>query len=446
MQPIEVSVPPQWLGLSASEIRRHVAETLDSIVRERATIDDPEVGPVRIERAGQRKMISERRDPAKLLMAADLASVLPDAVLASRTPAKGGQNHRAFVKLVAPVEVGGTQLAAVFTLVERNDGTAYYNAVALEDQKQEAPTEAGASTPGPVRDSTTEAEGDPLLTGVARLSRHKLTHVKQDTVSKAIDPTTGEPLVVYHATKSDFSVFDTAKSSTPGMWFTENRAEIEGLWVAGLLCRCSCPSSLLVVWPPLPARGARAPPLRIRSSATRQSLNSFNKRGLMASMTRSLLATVVMALRFGLQSVLSKSNPPRATTANSRQTMRGSPTAAPTLLLPCPAKTRSVDGKQMDVYVESDHSGVRGSGRRLFLDASYGDPGKSMGSVIYAALFQFALNNNMVFIGDPSSLSDAALLRRTEHMLSAAIKQGTTRMMEPHLRQMEPANKSVTHG
>jgi hypothetical protein len=80
------------------------------------------------------------------------------------------------------------------------------------------------------------------------------------------------------------------------------------------------------------------------------------------------------------------------------------------------------------------------------LDASYGDPGKSMGSVIYAALFQFALNNNMVFIGDPSSLSDAALLRRTEHMLSAAIKQGTTRMMEPHLRQMEPANKSVTHG
>jgi hypothetical protein len=34
---------------------------------------------------------------------------------------------------------------------------------------------------------------------------------------------------------------------------------------------------------------------------------------------------------------------------------------------------RSVDGKQMDVYVESDHSGVRGSGRRLFLDASYGD-------------------------------------------------------------------------
>jgi hypothetical protein len=239
MQPIEVNVPPQWLGLSASEIRRHVAETLDSIVRERATIDDPEVGPVRIERAGQRKMISERRDPAKLLMAADLASVLPDAVLASRTPAKGGQNHRAFVKLVAPVEVGGTQLAAVFTLVERNDGTAYYNAVALEDQKQEAPTEAGASTPGPVRDSTTEAEGDPLLTGVARLSRHKLTHVKQDTVSKAIDPTTGEPLVVYHATKSDFSVFDTAKSSTPGMWFTENRAEIEGLSVAGLLCRCS---------------------------------------------------------------------------------------------------------------------------------------------------------------------------------------------------------------
>jgi hypothetical protein len=171
MQPIKVNIPPQWRGLSASELRRRVAEVLDSLVRERATIDHPEVGTVRIERAGQRKTISEGRDPAKLLMAADLASVLPDAVLASRTPAKGGQNHRAFVKLVAPVEVGGTRLAAVFTLVERNDGTAYYNAVALEDQKQEAPTEAGASTPGPVRDSTAEAEGDPLLTGVALTSR-----------------------------------------------------------------------------------------------------------------------------------------------------------------------------------------------------------------------------------------------------------------------------------
>ena len=54
-------------------------------------------------------------------------------MLASRTQAEGGQNYRAFVKLVAPVEVGGTRLAAVFTLVERIDGTAYYNAVALED-------------------------------------------------------------------------------------------------------------------------------------------------------------------------------------------------------------------------------------------------------------------------------------------------------------------------
>ncbi len=89
------------------------------------------------------------------------------------------------------------------------------------------------------------------------------------------------------------------------------------------------------------------------------------------------------------------------------------------------------DGQPIYVYVETN-------GNRLYIDASQGESGASRGSAIYASLFQFALNTNKVFIGDPNGLSIEALLRRTEHMLSAAIKHGTTRMMAPHPRQVNP--------
>jgi hypothetical protein len=93
---------------------------------------------------------------------------------------------------------------------------------------------------------------------------------------------------------------------------------------------------------------------------------------------------------------------------------------------------RTKDGRPMFVYVEV------GGENRMYVDASPGRSGASMGSAVYAALFQYALNDGKVLIGDPNGLSPEALLRRTEHMLSAALKHGTTRMMAPHPRQVDP--------
>lgn len=59
------------------------------------------------------------------------------------------------------------------------------------------------------------------------------------------------------------------------------------------------------------------------------------------------------------------------------------------------------------------------------------------GSVIYSAVADYAFNNGLTFIGDPEGLSDIALRRRTDAMLSSALKHGTTRHLAPHERQIE---------
>lgn len=96
------------------------------------------------------------------------------------------------------------------------------------------------------------------------------------------------------------------------------------------------------------------------------------------------------------------------------------------------------DGGDATVYIE------HGEQRRIVLDASNLKAGKAKGSALYMALFNYALNTDRIFIGDPSGLTDVALLRRTELMAAAAIKYRTTRMMAPHPRQIRPDVKWAT--
>ena len=50
---------------------------------------------------------------------------------------------------------------------------------------------------------------------------------------------------------------------------------------------------------------------------------------------------------------------------------------------------------------------------------------------------EYAFNSAKTFIGDPAGLSDIALRRRTDAMLSSALKHGTTDHLAPHPRQIE---------
>lgn len=61
----------------------------------------------------------------------------------------------------------------------------------------------------------------------------------------------------------------------------------------------------------------------------------------------------------------------------------------------------------------------------------------SGGAQIYNIAETYAHNTGKMFIGDPAGLSDEALRRRTELMLSSALKFGTTEHLAPHPRQVE---------
>ncbi|WP_196300837.1 hypothetical protein, partial [Streptococcus pneumoniae] len=60
---------------------------------------------------------------------------------------------------------------------------------------------------------------------------------------------------------------------------------------------------------------------------------------------------------------------------------------------------------------------------------------ESKGSAVYAAVANYAANNDLTVRPDPDGLSDAAMIRRTEHMLSAALKFGPKMPMSPDIIQ-----------
>lgn len=72
----------------------------------------------------------------------------------------------------------------------------------------------------------------------------------------------------------------------------------------------------------------------------------------------------------------------------------------------------------------------------VWIDASRLKSGVSRGSSLYNIAATYAHNNGKVFIGDPNGLSAAAVYRRTEAMLSSALKYGTTRHLHPDKRQI----------
>jgi hypothetical protein len=81
------------------------------------------------------------------------------------------------------------------------------------------------------------------------------------------------------------------------------------------------------------------------------------------------------------------------------------------------------DGLTADVYQSKDGY--------LHINAADLRSGQSRGSALYHLVATFAFNNGLVFRADPLGLSEDAQIRRTENMLSSALKFGTTRHLEP---------------
>jgi hypothetical protein len=90
-----------------------------------------------------------------------------------------------------------------------------------------------------------------------------------------------------------------------------------------------------------------------------------------------------------------------------------------------------------DMPGENRESIPAGTGE-VYIDVS-NLPEGGFGSAVYNIAATLAHNTDRILIGDPSGLSDVAMRRRTENMLSSALKFGTTRHLAPHPRQMAGA-------
>ena len=86
--------------------------------------------------------------------------------------------------------------------------------------------------------------------------------------------------------------------------------------------------------------------------------------------------------------------------------------------------------KTADVFV--------GKNGEMWVNASQLQVGISKGVALYAGMLNYAHNNGLVLKGDPLGVSTMATFRRTENMLSAALKFGATSFMEPADTQRSP--------
>jgi|GEM_PF-1961943 len=214
MEPVKVVSPQEWRGLPIEQLRKNALGKLKALVGDKTTgkgfteIAHPELGVIRVDSRGVKKTKDASRDPAKLLIAANIQEVLPQAIYSRSEVAdrEDRPNLEGTSKLLARVNIDGVDLVALFTIFREPDGKWYYNTVTLSDGN------------GKARGSTTEhgRKTEPPTASITGLSEHQraaLRRVNPESVSKAINPRTGEPLVVYHGTTAErFTVFDTLGS------------------------------------------------------------------------------------------------------------------------------------------------------------------------------------------------------------------------------------------
>ncbi len=97
-----------------------------------------------------------------------------------------------------------------------------------------------------------------------------------------------------------------------------------------------------------------------------------------------------------------------------------------------------VDGETsnvLDVRPGDNPEDVDPDKEDVWIDVSLLSRGQE-GAKIYNIAATYAHNTDRIFIGDPAGLSDDALIRRPEQMLSSALKFGTTEHLAPHPQQI----------
>jgi len=227
-QPIKIAVPQKWRGLSEEKMRAKLGAELDKMVLAKATITHPDLGEIKVGRRGANKSISTAKDPADMLVAFDIERVLPKAIYARSEPTTE-QGVLSYGKLLLPIDIEGKQLVSIITVRRQPDGQWYYNTVTVEDPAHKQKRPGSYVSPGALE----RPLGKTPITGLDSSKRKTLRRVNPESVSKVVDPHTGEPLVVYHGTGSKFTQFNTQGHLFSGIFFSEAQQVADGYTEGG---------------------------------------------------------------------------------------------------------------------------------------------------------------------------------------------------------------------
>jgi len=195
MTPVTVPVPDEWRDLPLKDLRRGMNENLRSLMANKeigkaaTPIVHPEFGTILVGTDGFKKTRSTSADPAKILIAANLPSILPHAIYSHSellNKPKSDTRITGYATLYAKVDVIGIPLIAVFTIERKTDADWYYNTVArYAENAKTREFQAGGVTSKPV-------QGSPLA-GLREGKREPLARVNREAVCSALNPNTAEP-------------------------------------------------------------------------------------------------------------------------------------------------------------------------------------------------------------------------------------------------------------
>lgn len=204
MKPLKLRTPESWKGLTERERLAKVEESLKGMARQSEALPHDELGEVTMRMSGAKKASSSAADPAKQAILARLQQAFEHSIYASGAIDQDAPTMTAYHKLLAPIDVDGVPLVAVFTVREDANGRMFYNTVAV-DRKEEAP----AVSPGDISENAQRST--PANTRApSTFLRRQLERVNGEDVSAVTDGN-GEPLVLYHGTAEQFTVFDQSR-------------------------------------------------------------------------------------------------------------------------------------------------------------------------------------------------------------------------------------------
>ncbi|WFS20658.1 hypothetical protein P9K38_10080 [Pseudomonas sp. 905_Psudmo1] len=203
-KPLRLKTPEAWKGLGIKERQAKVLELLRGFVASGETLQHDVLGEVRLNNNGAKKAASTSADPAKHTVLAKVQDAIRHAEYSRWDFDNKGREGMAHHKLIMPVSVDGVPLYVVFNVREDNNGRRLHNLVTL-DRKEEALAVSPREMTREGQRSTSANTKAP-----ADFVRQALDRVNPDTVSKVTDGN-GEPLVLYHGTAEQFTIFDQSR-------------------------------------------------------------------------------------------------------------------------------------------------------------------------------------------------------------------------------------------